>query len=86
MAACETGDGYEPETGLLLLLMLGAEVVLVAALLDGDERPPGGMYCRMMMSLLGDAPGPSSSLSLSPEKRVNCFWVSSTILRALRSR
>lgn len=61
-----------------MLLLLGA--------LEGDDRSPGGMYWRMMMSLAGDTPGPSSSLSLSPEKRVNCFWVSSTILRALRSR
>lgn len=88
VAACETGDGYGPATGLLLvLLVLGLEELLVVAVaLDGDDRSPGGMYCRMMMSLVGDTPGPSSSRSLSPEKRVNCFWVSSTILRALRSR
>jgi hypothetical protein len=69
----ETGDGYE--------------LTAVEALADFCLAP-GGTYCLMMIFLLDPAAGASSSssLSLSPEKRVNCFCVSSTILRAFRSR
>lgn len=70
---CETGDGYE--------------LAAVAVLGDLLYLPPGGTYCLMTILLLLDpAAGASSSFSLSPENRVNCFWVSSTILKAFRSR
>lgn len=56
--ACETGDGYGEVGGLFRL---------------GVFFSLGGTYWRMMVVLLDPAAGSSSSLSLSPEKRVNCF-------------
>lgn len=50
---------------------------------SGDVRP-WATYWRMMLNWL--EPLAVTSSSLSPEKRVNCFCVSSTILRAFRSR
>lgn len=57
---CETGDGYDSyDVGALFLL--------------GVFFSPGGTYWRMTAVLLDPAAGSSSCLSLSPEKRVNCF-------------
>lgn len=83
--AWEMGDGYE----LALALAAVAVVEEEEARLDDRRRPGGGgAYCRIMTPWLGPptVAASSSSFSLSPEKRVNCFCVSSTMRRAFRSR